>query len=134
MPNAEHTDYYADAPAVLGHINPYQLNYKGGKSVAIFIGAIFGLSLLPEIYIGLQFIAVAIIIGYIIIAGIFIFFIGPLLLYFEFDNYEISYLFATIFYIGISKNRENIMKFRKGKELGLKDYLFRKKKSGIEII
>ena len=74
MPNAEQTDYYADAAAVFGHINPYQLNYKGGKSVATFIGAIFGLSLLPEIYIGLLFIAVAIITDYINIAGILIFF------------------------------------------------------------
>lgn len=132
MPNTEHADYYAGAMAVLGHIYPYQLNYKGGKGVATYMGAIFGLSLLPGIYIGFLFILVLIITDYVSIGGIFIFFIGPLLLYFEFDNYEISYLFAIVSFIGISKHRENIMKFRKGENQGLRDIIFKKKKQKLK--
>ena len=124
MPEVEGAEYYAGAGAVLGHLYPYQLEFKGGKGVVTFVGAVIGLSVPAGLSLGALFVVLTLILNYVSVAGLFVLFIGPFLLYFEFDNFEISYLYAIVAYLGISKHRENIYKLRQGTEQGFKEFIY----------
>ena len=50
--------------AILGHIFPFWLKFKGGKGIATYIGFLFGINL----FLGLSFITIWMVIAFIIIS------------------------------------------------------------------
>ena len=94
--------------AVIGHIYPMWLKFKGGKGVATYIGFLFGLN--P--YIAISFLLIWLVVAYISkysslgsLVGIFI---APAYFIFINFNFNISIFFIYLSFVIIIKHKENI--------------------------
>tara|TARA_Y100000589_G_scaffold314663_1_gene337253 strand:+ start:182 stop:784 length:603 start_codon:yes stop_codon:yes gene_type:complete len=94
--------------AVIGHIYPIWLKFKGGKGVATYIGFLFGLN--P--YIALSFLLVWLLVAYISkysslgsLVGIFV---APTYFIFINFNFNISIFFIYLTFVIAIKHKENI--------------------------
>ena len=94
--------------AVIGHIYPIWLKFKGGKGVATYIGFLFGLN--P--YIAISFLFIWIVVAYMSkysslgsLVGIFI---APAYFIFINFNFNISIFFIYLSFVIIIKHKENI--------------------------
>ena len=94
--------------AIIGHIYPVWLKFKGGKGVATYIGFLFGLN--P--YIALSFLLVWLVVAYISkysslgsLVGIFI---APTYFIFINFNFDISIFFIYLSFVIVIKHKENI--------------------------
>ena len=94
--------------AVIGHIYPIWLKFKGGKGVATYIGFLFGLN--P--YIAISFLLIWLVVAYISkysslgsLVGIFI---APTYFIFINFNFDISIFFIYLSFVIVIKHKENI--------------------------
>ena len=94
--------------AVLGHIYPIWLKFKGVKGVATYIGFLFGLN--P--YIAISFLLIWLVVAYISkysslgsLVGIFI---APAYFIFINFNFNISIFFIYLSFVIVIKHKENI--------------------------
>ena len=94
--------------AVLGHIFPIWLKFKGGKGVATYIGFLFGLSPIIAISFLLVWIIVAFISKYSSLGSLIGILVVPI--YFIFINFDLNILIFFIYlnFIIIIKHKENI--------------------------
>ena len=94
--------------AVLGHIYPIWLKFKGGKGVATYIGFLFGLN--P--YIAISFLLIWLVVAYTSkysslgsLVGIFV---APAYFIFINFNFNISIFFIYLTFVIVIKHKENI--------------------------
>jgi len=125
-PNNPALAYLAGLLAIVGHIFPFYLKFRGGKGVATLAGMMFGVNWKLGILFVLLVLVPALLTDYII-AGSFTTFIAlPIVTYFQ--EYPILYLLFSLaltilcFYL----HRENIKRIRAGEELKISEVIFKK--------
>ena len=94
--------------AVIGHIYPIWLKFKGGKGVATYIGFLFG----HNPYIAISFLLIWLVVAYISkysslgsLVGIFV---APAYFIFINFNFNISIFFIYLSFVIVIKHKENI--------------------------
>lgn len=117
---------YAALSAVLGHIFPFYLNFKGGKGVASFLGIFVGINFQLGFILGLFLFCFAFITNYISLTGIFLYLIGPVLIYLITWNMKITIYASIVCLIGIFKHGENIKNIKAGKEKKVRKFIIDK--------
>ena len=94
--------------AVIGHIYPIWLKFKGGKGVATYIGFLFGLN--P--YIAISFLLIWLVVAYISkyssLGSLIGIFIAPAYFIFIDFNFNISIFFIYLSFVIVIKHKENI--------------------------
>ena len=118
--------FYAALSAVLGHIFPFYLNFKGGKGVASFLGVFVGISFQLGFILGLFLFCFAFVTNYISLAGIFLYIIGPVLIYLITWNMKVTIYTCIVCLIGVVKHGENIKNIKAGKEKKVRKFIIDK--------
>ena len=106
--------------AILGHIFPIWLKFKGGKGVATYIGFLIGFNFLIGVYFLVTWITIALISRYSslssltasLVASLYFFFINP--------NNLVGIFLIYLFLIISLKHRENIKRLISGTENKIK--------------
>ena len=108
--------------AVIGHIYPIWLKFKGGKGVATYIGFLFGLN--P--YIAISFLLIWLVVAYMSkysslgsLVGIFV---APAYFIFINFNFNISIFFIYLSFVIVIKHKENIKRLINKTESKIKLY------------
>jgi glycerol-3-phosphate acyltransferase PlsY len=118
--------------AIIGHIYPFFMSFKGGKGMACFMGMCFGINPLFGMYVLLATIAITIITDYVAVASMTAYIAFPILLAFypetilgpeEVYNIYIVTLALAVGLVGIWKHRVNISNLLNKKEKGLRGAL-----------
>ena len=94
--------------AIIGHIYPVWLKFKGGKGVATYIGFLFGLNPFIAISFLLIWLVVAYITKYSSLGSLVGIFIAPAYFIFINFNFNISIFFIYLSFVIVIKHKENI--------------------------
>ena len=106
--------------AILGHIFPIWLKFKGGKGVATYIGFLIGLNFLIGLYFLLTWITIAWISRYSSLSSLAATLVAPLHFFFVNPNYIVVIFLLYLFLIISVKHRENIKRLMSGSENKIK--------------
>ena len=107
--------YLSGLMALLGHIFPVWLKFKGGKGIATYLGIIFALSLKLGLFFCVSWILIAFITKYSSLSSILSTLIIFLISFLE-NNFDLnSFLFIT-FVITLYTHRQNIVRLKNKKE------------------
>ena len=111
----------AGTGAVLGHIYPFFLNFKGGKGVACYIGMLLAINWQIGITVIITIILLTIITDYVAIGSILLYIMIPCLIYID-GHYSIIILTCSLIllFVGILKHLINIKRILSGTEKGLR--------------
>jgi len=111
----------AGVGAVLGHIYPFFMSFRGGKGVACYIGMMLAIDWKIGVAAIIFLIVLTIITDYISIASILLYVIVPCLAYYS-ENYSDTVIVCTLILlvIGICKHWVNIQNLLIGNETGLR--------------
>lgn len=106
--------------AFLGHLFPIFFNFRGGKGIATFLGALIAFNWLASLFWLATWLLVAIISRYSSLAGLLACLATPLYLYFFNTSAIAIIIFALMVVLIIYTHRENIKKLHKKTENKLK--------------
>ncbi len=106
--------------AILGHIFPIWLKFKGGKGVATYIGFLIGLNFLIGLYFLLTWITIAWISRYSSLSSLAATLVAPLYFFFVNPNYIVVIFLLYLFIIISVKHRENIKRLMNSSENKIK--------------
>ena len=107
--------YLSGLMALLGHIFPVWLKFKGGKGIATYLGIIFALSLKLGLFFCVSWILIAFITKYSSLSSILSTLIIFLISFLE-NNFDLkSFLFIT-FVITLYTHRQNIVRLKNKNE------------------
>lgn len=108
--------YYAAVLAVVGHIFPIFLGFKGGKGVATYIGVLIGLDWIVALIMVLTWLALLLIFRISSVASLVATIITPLIAYFLQDS---SLLWVTLFLTALIwvRHASNIKRLLRGEEI-----------------
>ena len=93
--------------AILGHIFPIWLKFKGGKGVATYIGFLFGINLTLGLFFLITWLAIALVSKYSSLSSLIATTIAPIYFILKGDNYIAIFLIYLLAVIVI-KHHENI--------------------------
>ena len=106
--------------AILGHIFPVWLKFKGGKGVATYIGFLIGFNILLGLYFLVTWIIIALISRYSSLSSLAASLVAPLYFFFINPNIIVGIFLLYIFLIISIKHRENIKRLMNGLENKIK--------------
>lgn len=118
--------FLAGMMAVLGHIFPFYLQFRGGKGVAALVGMMFGV----DWRLGLSFLLLvavpALLANYIVVGSLAVFIALPVIAYHQ--GYPLTLVVGGIFLIMLSfyLHRGNIQRILKGEELKISSVVFKR--------
>jgi glycerol-3-phosphate acyltransferase PlsY len=101
--------------AFLGHLFPVWLNFKGGKGVAVYIGALIGLHPPAAVVFCVLWLATAVTSRYSSLSALVASFVTPIFLWW-FGHPDFASLFAVLTLLLFYMHRENIKRLQAGTE------------------
>ena len=117
--NINFLKYLAGCSAVIGHIFPFFMNFKGGKGLASFMGLLFGIDPIIGLSSMALIITLTLITDYVALASILAYILFPIYgLLTDLFEFDIFYITLTIGMIGVYKHKININNMINGNELG----------------
>ena len=115
--------------AILGHIYPFFLDFRGGKGVACYIGMLLAINWQIGIAVIFCLILITIITDYVSVGSISLYIIIPILTYTSGDYSIIVIRCAVVLLIvGMIKHGINVQRIMNGTETGLRD-VYKKNKT-----
>ena len=119
----------AGSSAVLGHIYPFFLDFRGGKGVACYIGMLLAIDWQIGVAVMIGLILITIITDYVSVGSISLYIIIPVLAYTSGDYSNIVVRCAVVlFIVGMIKHWINVQRIMNGTETGLRS-VFKKNKA-----
>lgn len=125
FPDNELLWFIGGLSAVIGHVFPFYLNFKGGKGTSTFVGVLLGGAPLLGLSLGILLVVLTLLSDYIAFGTLSLIFLAPVSLYVM--DYQLLIVLIVIVYSSLSfyKHFSNLVKIYKKEELGLRE-AFRK--------
>tara|TARA_B110000438_G_scaffold258470_1_gene267198 strand:- start:734 stop:1360 length:627 start_codon:yes stop_codon:yes gene_type:complete len=118
----------AGTGAILGHIYPFFLDFRGGKGIACYIGMLLAIDWKMGLVVILLLIVITLLTDYISVGSIALYIIIAVLsYYFSYSNIIIT-CSIILFIVGIIKHWINIKRIMNGSEIGLRSVYKKYKK------
>ena len=117
----------AGTGAVLGHIYPFFLNFRGGKGVACYIGMLLAINWQIGVAVIIGLILITIITDYISVGSISLYIIIPIVAYTTDANPMVIRCAVVLLIVGMIKHWVNIQRIMNGTETGLRSVLKKNK-------
>ena len=113
--------------AILGHIYPFFMDFRGGKGVACYVGMLLAIDWKIGLVAIIFLILLTVITDYVSVGSILLYLAIPTLAYYT-GNYSIIVIGCTLILliVGIIKHSINIQRIIKGTEKGLRSTLRKK--------
>jgi acyl phosphate:glycerol-3-phosphate acyltransferase len=111
---------------IIGHDFPFYMKFKGGKGTASFIGIFLGINPIIGLLMGATIILTTVITDYIAIGTIVMYLVAIIL---TFLNYPVvcTMVIFILTLLTINKHWNNLIKIKKGTEIGLRSTIKKKK-------
>ena len=118
----------AGTGAVLGHIYPFFLDFRGGKGVACYIGMLLAIDWQIGVIVIICLVLLTIITDYVAVGSISLYIIIPLLAYYGKYSDVVIGCAVVLFVVGMIKHWINVWRILSGTETGLRS-VFKKHSS-----
>jgi glycerol-3-phosphate acyltransferase PlsY len=118
----------AGTGAVLGHIYPFFLDFRGGKGIACYIGLLLAMDWQIGVATIIGLIFITIITDYVAVGSIALYIIIPLLAYYSNHSDVLIGCAVVLFGVGMIKHWINVQRILGGTETGLRS-VFKKHSS-----
>ena len=115
----------AGTGAILGHIFPFFINFRGGKGIACYIGMLIGVDWQIGLLAGGLIIILTIITDFIAVGSISLYVIMPILAYYNGNSNIIIICSIILFLVGIIKHWINVQRILNGNEKGLRSVIYK---------
>lgn len=120
FPDSTYIGVVAGVAAVIGHIFPFYLKFKGGKGFASFIGMALAINWKCALVLMLVVVAVTLITDYIVVGTMTTIISFPAYMGWETRNYIIPLIILIASVVIIYKHRENLVRIYHGTEIGFR--------------
>ncbi len=118
----------AGTGAVLGHIYPFFLDFRGGKGVACYIGMLLAIDWQIGVIVIICLVLLTIITDYVAVGSISLYIIIPILAYYSNYSDVVIGCAVVLFVVGMIKHWINVQRILGGTETGLRS-VFKKHSS-----
>lgn len=119
-PGTSNLQFTAGAFAIIGHVFPFYLKFKGGKGAASLIGMFIAIDIKIAIILALSIVILTLVLDYIAIGSIAMFTAAPIASYFLGYPIEAIVICTVLSVICYYKHYINIVRIIKGQETGLR--------------
>lgn len=120
FPNLEYAGAAAGVAAVLGHIFPFYLRFKGGKGTASFWGMTLALNWKLALAVGILLILATILTDYLVVGTFSTIVVVPAYMGFFLHNLVLMAIVCVASFAIFWKHRENIGRMIRKEEIGLR--------------
>ena len=117
----------AGTGAILGHIFPFFMNFRGGKGIACYIGMLLGIDWQIGLLASGFIIIFTIITDFVAVGSILLYIIMPILTYYNENSDIIIICTVILLFIGLVKHLINIQRILNGNEKGLRSVIYKDK-------
>jgi len=120
FPDLEYAGAAAGVAAVVGHIFPFYLKFKGGKGMASYFGMVLALNWKLALLLAMVLVLITLITDYISLAAISMTILVPGYTALVVHNTVLALILTVGTAVMLYKHRENIVRIARGQEIGLR--------------